>query len=207
MSEKQTIRQGYDELAETYASRRSVDERELRILTTFLNSLLEPHRILDAGCGQGTPVLSRLCKEATAIGLDFSQEQLRIAADTVPTARLVHGDMMTLPFRDDVFDAITAYDSLIHLPLSDYQTAIEEFSRVLCPGGRVLLSEAPEEFERTNSNWLDSNVEMRWSMAGAQATRTQLQNAGFTVVNEWDAPDRDDGDDPKPPFFAARLVA
>jgi hypothetical protein len=46
MSEKQTIQQGYDELAETYASRRSVDERELRILTTFLNSLSEPHRIL-----------------------------------------------------------------------------------------------------------------------------------------------------------------
>jgi len=203
MSDKEVVRHGYDELAETYASRRSVDEREMGILSTFLNSLSEPARILDAGCGQGVPVLSRLCEEATAVGLDFSRGQLRIAAET--PARLVQGDMTSLPLQNGAFDAVTAYNSLIHLPLSNHQTAIEEFARILRPGGSVLLSEAPDEFERTNSNWLDSNVEMSWSMAGTQATREQLQNAGFTVVTEWNAPNTDGKSDPKPPFFAARL--
>lgn len=68
----------------------------------------------------------------------------------------------------------------------------------------MLLSEAPVASERTNANWLNSDVEMTWSMAGAQTTREQLRNAGFTLINEWDAPDTDTSD-PKPPFFAARL--
>lgn len=205
MDDKEVVRRGYDELAEAYATRRSEDGREIAVFDEFLDSLSEPTRILDAGCGQGTPVLRRLSEQATAIGVDFSREQLRLAAETVPTAPLVHGDMTALPFRDDVFDAATAYNSVIHVPLADHETVLDEFARVLHPGGRVLLSEAPEEFERTNPEWLDSDVEMTWHMAGAEATREQLWNAGFRIVNEWDAPDTSAGDGPEPPFFAARL--
>lgn len=205
MGDKNDIRRGYDRLAERYASQHSTDEREMNIFDEFRDSLLEPTRLLDVGCGQGTSVLQRLSDEVTAFGLDFSREQLKLAAETVPTARLVHGDMTHLPFRDDTFDAVTAYNSLIHVPLSDHQTVLDEFARVLRPDGFVLLSEAPEQFERMNPNWLDSDVSMRWSMAGAKKTRGQLRKSGFRVVNEWDAPDTVDEDEPKPPFFAARL--
>jgi len=205
MSDKETIRRGYDELAETYASRRSENEREVAVLKEFLGTLSEPTRLLDAGCGQGTPVLPRVGQQRTAVGLDFSREQLRIAAETAPLARLVHGDMMRLPFRDSVFDAVTAYNSLIHIPLAEHRAVIAEFARVLRPGGKVLISEAPEEFERTNEDWLDSGVTMTWSMAGERATQSQLQDAGFQIINHWDVPDRADESDPKPLFFAARL--
>lgn len=115
--------------------------------------------------------------------------------------------MTMLPFRDGVFEAVTAYRSVIHIPLTDHQTVLDEFARVLSPGGRVLLSESPTEFERTNTDWLDTGVKMPWSMAGAETTRKQLQNAGFRITAEWDAPEMGDEDDPKPPFFAARLDA
>lgn len=105
MRDKEVIRRGYDELAETYASRQSVDTREMKILNTFLSALSEPARVLDVGCEQGVPVLRRLCEETTAVGLDISAAQLRIAADTVSTAQLAHGDMSCLPFRNDAFDA------------------------------------------------------------------------------------------------------
>lgn len=74
MSGKETIRRGYDALAETYAESRSDDERERGVLKEFLGSLPTPARILDAGCGQGTPVLRRLSQETTAVGVDFSRE-------------------------------------------------------------------------------------------------------------------------------------
>lgn len=206
MDNKNEVRQGYDELAETYAARHSNDEREMIILDECLDSLSEPIRLLDAGCGPGTPVLRRLCNETTGFGLDFSREQLTIAAETVPTARLVHGDMTNLPIQNDTFDAVTAYNALIHVPLSDHQTVLDEFARVLRSGGCVLLSEVLKEFERTNPNWLDSDVTMKWNMAGAKATREQLRKAGFCIENEWDAPDTGDEEEPKPPFFAARSL-
>ncbi|WP_121820774.1 class I SAM-dependent methyltransferase [Halostella salina] len=205
MADRETVRRGYDELAEAYAANRSGDERERAILDAFLDSLADPTRVLDAGCGHGEPVLRRLSEGATAVGLDFAAGQLRLAADGVPAARLVQGDMTDLPFRADAFDAVTAVDSLIHVPLPDHQAVVDEFARVLRPGGRVLLSEAPAEFERTNPDWLGDGVEMTWHMAGAEATRDQLRAAGFRVESEWAAPETAADEPPKPPFFAAVL--
>jgi ubiquinone/menaquinone biosynthesis C-methylase UbiE len=205
MDDKETVRRGYDELAAEYAARRSASDREVAVLEEFLDSLSDPTRVLDVGCGQGFPTLRRASRETTAVGLDLSREQLRVAAETVSVAPLVHADMTALPFRDDVFDAVIAYNSVIHIPLADHQTVFEEFARVLSPGGRVVLSEAPEAFERATDDWLDGGVEMRWSMAGSDATRDHLRSAGFRVTDVWQAPDQDAEDGPFPPFFVARL--
>lgn len=84
MVEKEAVRQAYDELSEMYAARRSENGHEIEILVQFLDSLSEPVRILDAGCGQGTPVLPRISEVATAIGADLSRGQLRLAKTNAP---------------------------------------------------------------------------------------------------------------------------
>lgn len=206
MDDREAVRRGYDELAGTYAERRTGSDRERAVLGELLDSLPERPRVLDAGCGQGTPVLERLDREATAVGVDLSRGQLRLAAGAVPGAALVQGDLTGLPFRDDAFDAVVAVDSVIHLPLADHPTAFGEFARVLRSGGRLLLSEAPEERRRTTADWLGEGVEMRWRMAGAAATRRQLRDAGFRLTAEWEAPDAAEDGPPRPPFFAATLA-
>ncbi len=214
MVEKETVRRGYDGLASVHADQRSDDGRGTEILAEFVDSLSDSARVLDAGCGQGTPVLSRLSAETSAVGVDFSRQQLRLAADNAPGASLVHGDMTRLPFGSDTFDAVVAYWSLIHVPMDDHQAVIDEFSRVVRPGGRVLLCEGTTEWVGENPNWLDSGIEMQWEIAGANATQEQLCSAGFAVVDSWGTPseleaDREeesDGDEPWT-FFAARLDA
>lgn len=200
MTERNDVRRAYDEIAETYASTRSENGRGMDILAAFLAPLSPESDVLDAGCGQGTPVLRKLDASATGVGLDFSREQLRLATENVPDAPLVQADLTQLPFADGVFDAVTAYHTLIHIPMDDHQTVITEFARVLRPDGRLLLSEGPEEWTGANPNWLDTGVEMQWSIAGAEATRTQLQNAGFTLSHEWEV-----DEDEHWMFFAAHL--
>ncbi len=145
-------------------------------------------------------MLRRLDTAAIAVGLDFSQAQLRLATENVPDLPLVQADITTLPIADDVFDAITAYHTLIHLPRDDHQTAITELARVLRPGGRLLVSEGPTEWRGANSDWLDTGFEMRWSIADEQATRTELQSAGFTIVDDCEV-----NDDEHWVFLAAQL--
>lgn len=205
MVDRDTIRRGYDDLAETYAEERSETGRDVTILAEFLDSLSDPERILDAGCGGGRPVLQQLDRRATAIGLDVSHGQLRLADETVPTAPLLQGEMTRLPLRDETVDAITAYHSIIHVPLEEHQSTIDEFGRVLRPGGQVLLTEGPEAWSGTNPDWLDSGVEMQWNIAGAETTRNQLRNAGFTVIDEWN--DTGNSHEEHWVFFAARLDA
>lgn len=220
MADKDAVRRGYDELAETYAAQRSEDGRGMGILSEFLDSLSRPTRVLDGGCGQGTPVLRRLGDDATATGVDFSREQLRLATENVPDAALVQGDLTDLPFDDGVFDAVVAYWSLIHVPMGDHQAVVDEFARVVRPGGRLLVCEGTTQWVGENPDWLDSGVEMQWEIAGAEATREQLHDAGFEIVDSWGVPEtlegeesqaaeddegNSDADDEPWTFFAAQL--
>ena len=207
MVDKDAVRRGYDELAAAYAADRNEDGRGREVLSQFLRKLPESARVLDAGCGQGTPVLGDLSASATAVGVDISRTQLELAAERVPGAALAQGDMVRLPFRGDAFDAVTAYHSLIHVPAEQHQAVVDEFARVLGDGGRLLCSEGPEEWSGANSDWLGSGVEMQWHIAGAEATRTHLRNAGFVVESERVVDDSlDDGNDAQWTFFAARLA-
>ncbi|EMA35411.1 class I SAM-dependent methyltransferase [Halobiforma nitratireducens] len=200
MVEKDAVRRSYDELATTHADRRSEDGRGTTILESFLDSLPASPRVLDAGCGQGTPVLERLAAGGAApapVGLDFSREQLLLAADAVPDAELTQGDMTALPFADDTFDGVVAYWSLIHVPLEDHRTVLDEFARVLRPAGRVLVCEGANEWCGENPDWLETGVRMEWNVAGAERTRAQLRDAGFDVVETWGLPEtlREDADE------------
>ena len=189
-----------DKAAATHASERSTDGPGLVILTQFLDSCGESARILDAGCRQGWPV----DREMNPVGVDFSREQLRGAIEKASTASVVQGAMVNLPISDGVFDAVTAYHSLIHIPTEQHQAVIEEFARVLRPGGRVLLIEGIGEWSGTNPDWLDTGVEMQWHIAGAKATRAQLVDAGFTITDEWTVSETLDGDE-EWVFLAGRL--
>lgn len=212
MVKKDAVRLAYDELAETYAAQRSKNGHEIEISSQFLDSLSEPTRILDAGCGQGSPVFLRMNSATMVVGIDFSREQLRLAKENTPDVCLIQSDMSKLPFDNDVFDAVTAYWSLIHIPMNDHQTVIDEFARVLRPDGRMLLCEGTNEWVGENPDWLDSGTEMQWNIAGAKATRNQLQSAGFDIIGSWGVPetleeDKADSNEDNEPwtFFAAEF--
>ncbi|WP_049921015.1 class I SAM-dependent methyltransferase [Halopiger djelfimassiliensis] len=196
MVDKDVVRRGYDDVAPVYAAERATDGRSTAILERFLESLPEAASVLDAGCGQGTPVL----RNASAVGLDFSGEQLALAAANAPGAALVRGDLAAPPFAADSFDAVVAYWSLIHVPREDRQATIDEFARLLCSGGRALLCVGKDDWRGTNPDWLESGAEMQWDLAGAAATRDHLRNAGFAVVDEWTIVDplEEDSDDAEP---------
>jgi len=206
MVEKDAVRRGYDGLAEAYAADRSEDGLGTEVLTRFLGDLSGSARVLDAGCGQGTPVLRDLTASATATGVDISRAQLDLAAETVPEAALAQGDMAALPFDDDVFDAAIAYHSLIHVPKEHHQRVIDEFARVLTDDGRLLVSEGVTEWSGANPDWLDTGVEMQWHIAGADATREHLRNAGFVVEREWNTPESSEKDDERWVFLSARAA-
>ncbi|MCH7661843.1 MAG: class I SAM-dependent methyltransferase, partial [Euryarchaeota archaeon] len=103
------------------------------------------------------------------------------------------------------FDGLTAYHSLIHVPLTEHAIVIKEFARVLRPGRWLLVSEGSAEWSGVNPDWLDTGIEMHWSMAGPEATRDQLRAAGFEIEREWVADDDLADDDASMSFFLARL--
>ncbi|NGM69390.1 class I SAM-dependent methyltransferase [Natronolimnobius sp. AArcel1] len=207
MVDKNVVRRGYDGLAETYATERDPDDREGELLETLLERLPDAARLLDVGCGQGDPVLRRVNSEPDleTVGIDLSREQLRFARDGAPTVALSRGDMTALPVQPNAFDAVTAFHSVIHVPEDDHQAVIDEFARVLRPGGFLLLTEGTNDWQGSNPDWLASGVEMQWHIAGAERTREQLRNAGFEIRDEWLVGDELADEDANWTVFLARL--
>jgi ubiquinone/menaquinone biosynthesis C-methylase UbiE len=106
-------------------------------------------RILDAGSGAGQ-IAKHLIKyadpEAEITCLDLSHEMLRRARHRLKSdrPRFIVADLSRLPFGDGSFDCVTCGYVLEHLP--DARMGLSEISRVLVPGGRMLLLTTEDTF-------------------------------------------------------------
>jgi len=102
-----------------------------------LAALQPGDRLLDVACGTG--IVARLMAPhvASVVGLDLSADRLAIAGSLAPDIAWREGDATALPFPDGSFDLVTCQQGLQFVP--DRVAAVREMSRVLVPGGRVLL--------------------------------------------------------------------
>jgi SAM-dependent methyltransferase len=111
--------------------------------------MVEPHlagrRVrlaLEAGCGTG--YFSRLLQMERGLPvapIDLGWEGLRHAR-SMGVERLVQADALRLPFAAGSFDVVMSLDVLPHFQPGDEQRAVDELSRVLDPGGLLVIRTA-----------------------------------------------------------------
>lgn len=101
-------------------------------------------KLLDAGCGAGLALDHARARGAEVAGFDASPGLLEIAKERMPLADFRQGDIEQLPYTDDEFDAVTAFNSVQFA--ADPANAVSEIARVCRPGGKVaIVSWAPED--------------------------------------------------------------
>jgi ubiquinone/menaquinone biosynthesis C-methylase UbiE len=100
-------------------------------------------RVLDLGCGTGAASRSAASVAASVVGIDLSPEMIRQARELASGLANVHfeiADSEHLPFEDGAFTAVVCSNSFHHYP--DPGRAVREMTRVLAPGGRLVLGDA-----------------------------------------------------------------
>jgi ubiquinone/menaquinone biosynthesis C-methylase UbiE len=179
--DRNAVRKAWDAVSEDYARNRNPHGNDADLLAELLETLPADPLVLDVGCGDGARTLANL--PVSAVGLDFSRAGLSLARESRPNP-LVQGDMVSLPFADGSFDAVTAYHAVFHVERSRHPEVYAEFARVLRPGGRVLTTVGTGAYQTTRRDWLGSGHAMFFSTPGKDRTLAQLRAAGFEVVWE-----------------------
>ena len=94
--------------------------------------------LLDVGCGAGLALqLAQKAGAATA-GIDAADGLLAIAKERVGDADLRQGDIEDLPWADNTFNAVTAFNSVQYA--TDPTAALREIKRVTTPGSPVAIA-------------------------------------------------------------------
>jgi SAM-dependent methyltransferase len=101
-------------------------------------------RLLDFGCGDGTflsLLLAAPAAPASAVGFDLSEVALaecRTRFGHVPALSFVGADELRSPAHDGRYDGLVCMEVLEHVV--EPEVVLEDFARLLAPGGRALVS-------------------------------------------------------------------
>ncbi len=95
--------------------------------------------VLDVGCGLGATIEVLAQRGLAAIGVDPSAELLRSAREQHTSGLYVRATGERLPLASGTMDAVLAECSLS--VIKDADRAVAEFSRVLKPGGKLVVSD------------------------------------------------------------------
>jgi ubiquinone/menaquinone biosynthesis C-methylase UbiE len=108
----------------------------------YVHALLDeipPGDALDAACGTGRHTATLHERGHRVTGVDTTEAMLAIARDKVPGADFRAGRLEALPVDDASVDLVTCTLALTHV--EHLEPVMQEFARVLRPGGQVILSD------------------------------------------------------------------
>lgn len=134
------VREGYAEWAQTYDGPNPMIEAEQSLVHSLLAPSLRPGVVvLDAACGTGRHTAWLETQGCRAVGIDVTATMLHRASSVAPRTGFVQSDLRALPFASGSIDASVCALALCHLP--HLTLALRELSRVLRPGGRLVVSD------------------------------------------------------------------
>lgn len=150
--------------------------------------------VLESGCGMGQWLYYVAKKtNGTAIGLDLAASTLgRIAAAPLMQpylqdgrVRLLEGDMRRTPLPSGSVDVIFSFGVIEHVVSEDSQKAVNEFARLLRPGGRTLIT-TPNPFSMHTITRPILKLARKWTVGfersiAPRGLRSYAMKAGLVV--------------------------
>jgi ubiquinone/menaquinone biosynthesis C-methylase UbiE len=167
------------------------DRASFPFFTPFGEALVEfasvesDDRVLDVGCGAGAALAPAARRAASAVGVELSPSMAERARAAAPLADVHVGDATSLDFEDGAFDVVVSAFTVFFMP--DPTAALQEWRRVLAPGGRIAVS----TWGPADSRWQQWERPLRGSFVPEMdpALAREL-GAGLGVLDRFNDPDK-----------------
>jgi SAM-dependent methyltransferase len=112
--------------------------REAGTLLDWMGEDLRGRRVLDVAGGDGYWAGQAVKRGAEAVSIDLARSKMLYGRTLAHAPSLVECDALALPFGDASFDAVLSVCAIEHF--DDGGKSLDEMSRVLKPGGELLMS-------------------------------------------------------------------
>jgi SAM-dependent methyltransferase len=146
-----------------------------------LGHLLPPVVVADLGCGEGYLTVETSRWASRVVAVDRSAEVLKRARALAVRRRVSNvvwkrGTLEKLPIEDESVDVALLSQTLHHA--DDPSQVLREATRIVVPGGRVLVLDLREHGE----SWVRERLGDRWLGFSPAALKALLTEAGLTDV-------------------------
>ena len=147
----------------------------------------ESDHILDIGCGGGANIARLLQRAPKGMvqGVDYSPVSVakssKINAKAIAEGRckIVEASASDLPFEEDSFDIITAFETIYFWP--DIEHCFGEVKKALKSGGQFVIVNEDDGLTGANEKW-EKLIEGMHTYK-PEEIRLHLSNAGFHDIN------------------------
>jgi len=142
--------------------------------------------ILDVGCGGGANIARLLKRSAGAevTGVDYSSVSVakssRVNAAAISSGRCIinEANVASLPFPDDKFNLVTAFETIYFWP--DIEKSFAEVRRVMTDGATFLIVNEDDGLTGSNEKW-EKMIEGMHTYTPDEI-KTHLEAAGFKDI-------------------------
>ncbi len=152
---------------------------EHKFYFSFSKNYIKNKKVLDIGSWTGPyeTLIYNLAKEITAV--DVEEKALKVLKKNLPDVVCVKAYSHKLPFKVEMFDVVTFWDVIEHIPVGYEPRTLAEINKVLKKNGYLFLATVNKNF------WSDLLDPAFWLAGHRHYTEKQLvemlKDAGFRV--------------------------
>jgi ubiquinone/menaquinone biosynthesis C-methylase UbiE len=125
----------------------------VKYIQTILESSFnfDNKKVLDFGCGTGSN--SFIFDPEYYLGVDVDTGRIDLARKLYPEYRFEYLENGKIPVVDQSYDSIVVLATIHHISDEDFTSYLDEFKRILKPGGVIISIEPVLDIKTPLNNW------------------------------------------------------